>query len=85
MFPAGFLVDADNFRGLGRVQRFYFVRSPDALASDDEVVLAAKLSAHFGDGGAHAARVLFIAKIKKGLTDEWSGMQARTRWSDGGF
>jgi hypothetical protein len=55
------------------------------LAADDEVVLSAKLTADFRDRGAHAAGVLFIAKIEKGLGYKWSGMQAHARWPDGGL
>jgi len=42
------------------------------------------LAADFRDGGAHAARVLFIAKIEKWLSDKWTGMHTGAR-PDGGF
>ena len=58
--------------GLRRVQRLDLVGGLDALAADDEVVLAAQLAADFRDGGAHAARVFFVAEIEKGLGDKWS-------------
>src|SRR5579862_2480761 len=66
----GFLMDADDLRGLRRIQRLDLVSRLDALAADDEVILAAKLSTDFGDGGAHAAGVFFVAEIIEGLGDE---------------
>jgi hypothetical protein len=42
------------------------------------------LGADFGDGGAHAAGVFFVAEIIKGLGDKWALMQACAR-PDGGF
>ncbi len=84
VFLAGLLVDADDLRGLRRIQRLDFVGGLDALAADDEVVLASELAADFGDGGAHAAGVLFVAEIVKWLGDEWSRMQIGAR-PDGGF
>ena len=70
--------------GLRRVQGLDLVGGFDALAANDEVVFASKLGANFSDRGAHAARVLFIAKIKKWLSNKWTGMQACAR-PDGGF
>jgi hypothetical protein len=55
------------------------------LTADDEVVFASELSANFGDGSAHAARIFFFCEIEKGLGNKWSGMQARARWPDGCF
>ena len=81
---AGLLVGADDLGRFRWVQRLDLVGGLDALAADDEVVLASKLAANFGDSGAHAARVFFIAKIEKWLGDKWSGMQACAR-PDGGF
>ncbi len=81
---AGFLVDADNLRGLRRVQRLDLVGGFDALAADDEVILAAELGADFGDGGTHLAGVLFVAEIVEGLGDEWALMKTGAR-PDGGF
>ena len=78
------LMDADNLRRLRRVQRLDFVRSPDPLAADDQVVLAAQLAAHLGNGGAHLARVIFVAKIEKRLRNERALMQTGTR-PNGGF
>src|SRR5579862_675067 len=84
VFFASLLMDADDLRRLRRVQRLDLLGSLDAFAADDEVVLASQLGADFGDGGAHAARVLFVAEIIKGLGDEWAGVQARAR-PDGRF
>jgi hypothetical protein len=77
-------VDANNLRGLRRVQRLDLFSSPDALAADDEVILASELAADFGDGGAHATGILFVAEIVEGLGDKWSLMDGRAR-PDGGF
>jgi hypothetical protein len=60
---ARLLMDSDYLRRLRRVQRFDLVRGLDALAADDEVILAAKLSANTFDGGAHFAGVVFVAEI----------------------
>ncbi len=84
VFFAGLLVGADDLRRLRRVQRLDLVGGLDALAADDEVILASELPADFGDGGAHAASILFVAEIVKRLGDEWSLMQGRAR-PDGGF
>ena len=77
-------MDADNLGRLRRIQRLDLVGGLDALAADDEVIFAAQLAANFGDGGAHAARVLFVAEIEKRLGHKRSWMQARAR-PDGGF
>src|SRR5215469_3022712 len=84
VLPSGLLMDTDDFGGLGRVQRGDLVGGLDALAANDEVILAAKLAANFGDRGAHATGVFFIAEIEKGLGHKRSGMQ-RGAWPDGGF
>ena len=81
---AGLLVDAHDLRRLRRVQGLDLVGGLDALAADDQVILAAELAADFRDGGAHAAGILFVAEIIEGLGDEWSLMQGRSR-PDGGF
>src|SRR5579862_1132529 len=70
MLSAGFLVDSNDLRGARRIQRLDLVGSLDPLPADDQVILAAKLSAHSFDGSAHLARILFVAKIKKWLIDE---------------
>ena len=69
---AGLLMEPDNLRWLRRVQRLDLVGCLDALAADDEVILAAQLAAHFRDRGAHAARIVLVAEIIKGLGDERS-------------
>ena len=79
VFSARFLMDADNLRRLRRVQRFDLVGSLEPLAADDEVILVAQLSAHLGDGCTHAARILFIAEIEKGLGNKRTLMQRRAR------
>ncbi len=71
----GFLVDAHDLRRLRRVQRLDLVGCLDALAADDEVILVAQLSANLGDRGAHAARVVFVAKIKERLSHKCTLMQ----------
>ena len=60
---AGFLVNADHFRRLGGIDGTNLVGGLDALAADDQVVLAAQLATHFLDGGAHLAHVLFFGEI----------------------
>jgi hypothetical protein len=73
---AGLLMDADNLRRLRRVQRLDLVGSPDALAADDRGRTRGPAGADFGDGGAHAAGVFFVAKIVKRLSNKWALMQA---------
>jgi len=60
---ARLLVQADDLRRLGWVQRFDLVLRLDALAADDEVILAAKLAPNLLDRRPHFARVLFFAEI----------------------
>jgi hypothetical protein len=67
-----------------RVQRLDLVGSLDVLAADVEVVLLTQLAADFADGGAHAAGVIFVAKIKEGLGNKRSLVRAGAR-PDGGF
>ena len=67
---ARFLVNANYFRRLGGIDGTNLVRGLDALAADDQVVFAAELSAHFFDGGAHFAHVLFFGEIDKRLVFE---------------
>ncbi len=70
MLFARLLMDADNLRRLRRIQGFDLVGGLDALASDDEVVLAAELATDSLDGGAHLAGVVFMAEVVEGLVDE---------------
>ncbi len=70
MVFAGFLVQADNLRRLGGIDGLDLVRGLDALAADDEVILASELGAHFFDGGAHLAGIFFLAEINQRLVDE---------------
>jgi hypothetical protein len=53
------------------------------LSANNQVILAAKLSAYTLDGGAHLARILFEAEIIEWLVDEWTLMRCRARsdWS----
>jgi hypothetical protein len=55
----------------------------DALSANNQVILAAKLSAYTLDGGAHLARILFLPEIIKWLVIEWALMRCRARpdWS----
>ncbi len=85
MLFARLLVDSDDLRGARGVQGLDLVGGFDALAADDEVILAAKLAAHSLDGGAHLAGVLFVAKIEEGLVDEWALMGGCCARPDGGF
>ena len=85
MLTARFLVNADYLGRLGGIKGFDLVGGADALAADDQVVLMTQLAADFGDGRAHAARVLFVAEVKKRFADKWSGMQVWTRRPDGCF
>ena len=73
---AGLLVDADHFRRLGGIDGTDLVGGLDALAADDQVVLAAQLSAHFFDGGAHLAHVVFFGEIDERLILERAFVQA---------
>src|SRR5260370_3658970 len=77
-------MDSDNLRGLRRIQRFDLSRSLNALAANDQVILAAELSADAFDGGAHLARALFLAEIVKRLVDEGALMGGCAR-PDGEF
>src|ERR1700684_3850538 len=71
-----FLMNSDYFGWLGRIDGTDLVRSLDALAADDQVILAAELSADFFDGGAHLAHVVFFSEIDKRLVFERALMQA---------
>ncbi len=70
--------------GCDGIQGLDLVGGLDALASDDEVILTAKLSADALDGGAHFAGVVFLAEIEKGLVDE-GALMGRGARPDGGF
>ena len=74
MVFAGFLVQADNLRRLGGINGLDLVRGLDALAADDEVILASELGAHFLNGGAHLAGVFFLAEINQRLVHEQAFM-----------
>ena len=65
--------------GLAGLMRPDLVGRLDALAADDQIVLAAELSAHFFDGGAHLAHVLFAAEINKRLSDKRSLVEINAR------
>ena len=73
---ASFLVNTDNFRGLRWINRTDLARRLAALAANDQIILATQLSAHFLDGRAHLAHVLFFAEIDKRLILECTLMQA---------
>jgi hypothetical protein len=73
---ARFLVNADHLRGFGGIDGTDLVGGLEALAADDQVVLAAELSADFLDGGAHLAHVVFFAEIDKRLILERTFVQA---------
>src|ERR1700676_1162130 len=77
-------MDSDDLRGARGIQRIDLVVSLDALAADDECILAAEVSADAFDGSAHLAGVFFLAEIVKGLVDEWS-LVGRCARPDGGF
>ena len=77
MLFAGLLMDADYLRWLRRIQRLDLVGSLDALAADDEVILAAKLAADALDGSAHLAGVVFLAEVEEGLVGERALMELR--------
>jgi len=81
---ARLLVNSDDLRRPRGVQGLDLVGSFDALAADDEVILAAELAANSFDSGAHLARVVFVAEIVKGLVDKRALMGGRAR-PDGGF
>ena len=77
-----FLVNADHFRRLGGIDGTNLAGGLDALAADNQVVLAAQLATHFLDGGAHLAHVLFFGEIDERLILERAFMKAdlQTRW-----
>jgi hypothetical protein len=82
---AGLLMDSNYLRRLRGIQGLDFVGRLDALAADDEVILAAELSADSFDGGAHLARVVFFREIEKWFIDEWALMGGRARRPDREF
>jgi hypothetical protein len=77
-------MDSDDLRRLRGIQRLDLFGSLDALAADDEVILAAELAANALDGGAHLAGVVFVAEIVKGLVDK-RALMGRGARPDGGF
>ena len=76
LFPR-LLVDADDLGRARGIQRLDLVGGLDALAADDEVILAAELSADAFDGGAHFPRVVFVAEVVERLVDEGALMGLR--------
>jgi hypothetical protein len=82
VFLPTFLVNRDHFRRLGGIDGTDLARGLDALAADDQVILAAQLATHFADGGAHLAHVVFFAEIDKRLILKRTFMKAnlQTGW-----
>ncbi len=74
---ARLLMNADYLRRTRGVQGPDLVRRFDALAADDEVVLAPELSTNALDGGAHLAGIVLKAEIVERLVDEWALMGLR--------
>ena len=64
------MVNPDHLGRFRRVDGVVLAGGLHALAADHQIVLAAQLFAHFRDGLAHAAGVLFIAVIGQRLVDE---------------
>ena len=62
MLRAGSLMDADDLRGAGRIDGNDFAFGPQALAADDQVVLAAELALDLGERGLHGR--LFSGWVK---------------------
>jgi hypothetical protein len=63
-------MDSNYLRRLRGIQGLDFVGGLDALAADDQVILAPELAADSLDGGAHLAGVVFFREIEKRLVDE---------------
>src|SRR5208283_2771774 len=79
---ATFLVNPDHLRRLGGIDGTNLVGGLEALAADDQVILAAQLATYCTDGGAHFAHVVFFAEIDKRLILEQTFMKAdmQTWW-----
>ena len=61
---AGCLMDANNLRRLGRIERGRLLGGLDVASADDQVVLATQFVADSFNGSAHAARVVRVAEVK---------------------
>ena len=66
----GLLVKADELIGMGRIQRTDLALGPQALAADDEVVLAAKFSRNLVERGMHLASDFGGFEVVEGFIDE---------------
>ena len=64
---SGFLVNADDLRGMRRVDRFVLLGGLHAAAADDQVVLASQFVADLLDRGAHAPLVLRIRPVDRAV------------------
>src|SRR5664279_1525038 len=67
------LVNSDNLRRLGPIDRLRLLRWLQVTAADDQVVLAAQFVADLLDSGLHAARVLRVAEINRWFVLERGG------------
>src|SRR5271166_5564294 len=67
VFLARLLVNPNHLRRFGRVEGTNFIGGLEALASDHQVILVAEQAAHFIDGSAHLAHVLFFGEIDERL------------------
>ena len=84
VFLPCFLVESDNLRGFRRIQRPDLIRGLDALSTNDQVIFAPQLGAHFLNRSAHLAGIFWVAEINQRLVRERPFMQADLRAS-GGF
>ncbi len=66
----GFLEDANNLAGIRRIERLDLVGRLDALAADDQFVLASELCADFVQRSFHLLRILRPAEIDHRLVFE---------------
>ncbi len=76
LFFSGFLMQANDLGRLCGIDGLDLVAGFHALAADDQVILAAKLSADFVERGAHLAHVVIFGEIKKWFVLERPIMQA---------
>jgi hypothetical protein len=77
VFGLGLLVNAHDLRRARRVDGADFARGLNALATDDEVVLAAELRAHLAERFAHGAGNVRLLEISEWLVGKRAQWRAR--------
>ena len=73
MLVVGALVDANDFRGVGRIDGEDFGGGAVALAADDQVVFAAEQGLDIGQGSFHEAPGVELVEVEERLVDEGLG------------